>query len=256
MRWQTKSGSKEMTSLLKRAHKLFVALLSGRFGGALLRHRVLAGSEHRHVLGPAFATIVDIGANRGQFALAARQWAPRAQVISFEPLPGPAGVFRSVFAGDQQVVLYEAAIGPQAERQAMHISARDDSSSLLPISGLQSKIFPGTAEIATFEVRVSPLEAFVRRQEIKPPAMLKLDVQGYEYEALRGCESLLAAFDLVYCECSFVELYGGQKLAADVIEWLGTKGFRLVGVFNPAYDALGQAVQADFLFQRAGLKTA
>ena len=80
--------------------------------------------------------------------------------------------------------------------------------------------------------------------------MLKLDVQGFEYEALIGCESMLAHFDWVYCECSFVELYSGQKLAADVIDWLDSKGFELKGIYNSAYDKSGRAVQADFLFIR------
>lgn len=239
-----------LVSFAKRVPKLWFALFSRRSARALVGFRVLAGSEHRHVLDPALALIVDVGANRGQFALAARDWAPRAKVISFEPLPGPASVFRSVFAGDPQVLLHEAAIAPQSERREMHISARDDSSSLLPISALQSKIFPGTAEVSTFEVRVAPLDSFVRSDQIRAPAMLKLDVQGFEYEALCGCESLLPRFDTVYCECSFVELYAGQRLAGDVIAWLRARGFCLAGVFNAAYDADGRSIQADFLFRR------
>lgn len=235
---------------ISRIDKLYWAISSKRLSAALFKHRVLAGAEHRFVLDPAFQTIVDIGANRGQFALAARQWAPDARVISFEPLSGPARIFRSVFAEDAKVVLHEAAIGPQPQRCRMHVSARDDSSSLLPICGLQSEIFPGTAEVSTTEVHVEPLDAFVKPGEIRGPAMLKLDVQGYEYEALCGCKSLLRRFDFVYCECSYVELYSGQKLAAEIIAWLADRGFLLKGMFNPAYYATGQAVQADFLFAR------
>lgn len=218
---------------------------------ALVQQSVAAGVEHEPILRQAdFRMIVDIGANRGQFALAARQWAPRARVISFEPLPGPALVFSSVFAGDDRVVLHESAIGPLPERREMHISARDDSSSLLPISRLQSQIFPGTAEISTIEVSVAPLEAFMRPDDVRAPAMLKLDVQGFEYEALSGCASLLSLFDFIYCECSFMELYSGQKPAGEVIEWLSDRSFALRGVFNPAYDRRGDAIQADFLFVR------
>ena len=75
-------------------------------------------------------------------------------------------------------------------------------------------------------------------------------MQGFEWEALRECESLLSKFEWVYCECSFVELYLGQKLAADVIDWLANRGFRLKGMYNPSYDRYGQAIQADFLFWR------
>ena len=195
-------------------------------------------------------TVVDIGANRGQFALAARHNCPNANIISFEPLPGPAAVFRRVFANDSAVVLNQTAIGSEEDQCSMHVSARDDSSSLLPISSLQEEIFPGTGEVEKVDVRVAPLNAFVSEDEIVGPAMLKLDVQGFELEALRGCESLLSRFDWVYCECSFVELYSGQKLAADVIDWLSGKGFQIKGIHNPVFDREGRAVQADFLFRR------
>jgi FkbM family methyltransferase len=235
---------------LNRIDKMIQAAQSTRLTQALWRYRVLAGAEHRHVLSCNLETVVDIGANRGQFSLAVRQWAPQARVISFEPLPGPASVFLKVFYGDDRVLLRQAAIGPHPEQRTMHVSARDDSSSLLPIASLQEKIFPGTAECSTIEVQVAPLDDFLKEDDIEAPAMLKLDVQGFEYEALAGCESLLSRFNFVYCECSFVELYSGQKLAADVIKWLAERGLRLSGIFNPAYDAQGQSVQADFLFCR------
>lgn len=237
-------------AFLNRLDKLSQTMLSKRLLQALFRHRVLAGAEHRNVLSRDLGSVVDIGANRGQFALAARQWAPKARVISFEPLSGPTAVFRSVFAGDDQMVLHQAAIGPRPEQRTMHVSGRDDSSSLLPISSVQTAMFPGTGEIATTEVRVGPLEEFVTADDLQMPAMLKLDVQGFEFDALRGCESLLERFDWVYCECSFVELYSGQKLAWEVIDWLSARDFCLIGMFNPAYDHRGQAVQADFLFGR------
>jgi FkbM family methyltransferase len=235
-----------------RMEKFMQVVRSVRLMQVLLRHHVLAGAEHRNVLLRDLATVVDIGANRGQFALAARQWAPKARVISFEPLLAPAEIFSRVFSEDNQVVLYQSAIGPESIKQKMHVSARDDSSSLLPISSIQTAIFPGTEEIGSTEVHVGPLEEFVTADDLPTPAMLKLDVQGFELEALRGCESLLNYFEWVYCECSFVELYSGQKLAWEVIEWLFARDFCLMGMFNPAYDDCGQAVQADFLFRRVG----
>ena len=235
---------------LTRFDKLGKVIKSVRLAQALFRYRVLAGAEHRHVLSRDLSTVIDIGANRGQFALAVRQWAPHARVISFEPLPVPAKLFRKVFSGDGAVSLHEAAIGPIAETRTMHVSARDDSSSLLPITSLQSSMFPGTAEAGTIKVRVAPLDEFLEVAELKKPAMLKLDVQGFEYEALLGCESLLQNFNSIYCECSFMELYSGQKLAAEVIAWLAGRGFDLRGVYNSSYDLHGKFVQADLLFER------
>lgn len=197
-------------------------------------------------------TFIDIGANRGQFALAVRHYFPDAILVSFEPLPGPASVFQTLFAKDSRTVLHNVAIGPRREHATMHVSGHDDSSSLLPISPLQNELFTGTAEVTTTVVKVAPLDTFLTEDDILPPAMLKLDVQGFELDALAGCESLLTRFDWVYCECSFLELYSGQKLAGEVVNWLARRGYELAGIFSPQCDSEGMIVQADFLFRRTG----
>ena len=194
------------------------------------------------------AMIADIGANRGQFALATRHCHPDAMIHSFEPLPGPAATFRRVFAKDSRVHLHESAIGPVAGEATIHVSARDDSSSLLPIGTEQDRLFPGTAESRIETIRVGRLHDFIAAEEIVPSALLKLDVQGFELSALQGCEDLLQHFAWVYVECSFIELYEGQALADEVIDYLSEHEFRLVGVYNMDYDKKGIAIQADFLF--------
>ncbi|MCG2634294.1 MAG: FkbM family methyltransferase, partial [Gammaproteobacteria bacterium] len=175
---------------------------------------------------------------------------PQAHIVSFEPLAGPAALWRAVFAGDARAQLIEAAVGPEPGEAEIHLSARDDSSSLLPITARQNALFPGTAEAGTARIRVARLADHVPAEVIEPPALLKLDVQGFELQALAGCEDLLERFDWVYVECSFVELYAGQAFADAVIAWLGERGFVLQGVYNMAYDGEGRAVQADFLFGR------
>jgi len=192
--------------------------------------------------------VVDIGANRGQFSLAVREWAPLARVVAFEPLKDAAGRFHKIFRGDPQVILHQVAIGAAAGEATIHVSAADDSSSLLPIALAQQRLFPGTGEVSTEIVRVARLADFVSVTEIVAPAMLKLDVQGFELEALCGCENLLECFAYVYVECSFVELYTGQALAHEIIDWLRGRGFSLSGIYNMTYDSEGNAVQGDFLF--------
>ncbi len=217
-----------------------------------LREGVAPGLEHVPMLQRLQpALVVDIGANRGQFTLATRQACPAARVLAFEPLPQPAKVFRKLFADDDKVRLFSVAVGSEPGEATIHVSARDDSSSLLPITVTQNALFPGTAEASTQIVQVVRLEACLDSVELCGPALLKLDVQGFELTALQGCESLLDGFSWVYTECSFVELYEGQALADEVIAWLRERGLSLCGVFNMAYDKWGKAIQADFLFERA-----
>lgn len=241
-------------SLYRKCKKALQTLLScdKRWARALWLS-VAPSLEHLSVLKLiSVEFIVDIGANRGQFALAARHCFPEAVIQSFEPLPMPASVFRHVFAGDENVQLHESAIGPQLGRHLIHISASDDSSSLLAIGPEQSRLYPGTAEIGTSSVQVARLSDVLTLSDLRESALLKLDVQGFELSVLEACTEMLEKFSWIYCECSFLELYKGQALAHEVIAWLEKRQFVLNGIYNISYTKEGRSAQADFLFVKTG----
>jgi len=192
--------------------------------------------------------IVDIGANKGQFALLCRYLYPSSRIISFEPLPGPGKVYEKIFSDDRLVKLHQMAIGPDSSKANFHVSNRADSSSLLQISEMQSVTFKGTHEVSTCMVNVEKLSNVISPYQIASKSLLKLDVQGYEYEALIGCKDNIKLFKWIYCECSFVELYVGQKLAYEVIDLLSESGFRIFSVSNLQHNKSGIPIQADFLF--------
>jgi FkbM family methyltransferase len=210
-----------------------------------------AAVEHEHVIRNLdIASAVDIGANRGQFSLLLSGLLPSVRIYAFEPLSRPASAFRRLFGTSSRVTLYQEAIGAAEMTTGMYVSRHDDSSSLLPSSALQHEIFPGTESVAEEQVHVVPLDQRLGPQDLLEPALLKLDVQGYELAALRGCESLLNRFAHVYVEISFRELYLGQPLAGEVIEFLNRRGFDPTGIYNVVSDSRGLAVQADCMFER------
>ena len=92
-------------------------------------------------------------------------------------------------------------------------------------------------QAGTASIRVTRLSDALPAGEIAAPALLKLDVQGFELPALEGCEGVLDRFDWVYVECSFMELYAGQVFADAVIAWLRERELRLAGVYNMSYDS-------------------
>ena len=210
-----------------------------------------AGVEHRSVLENlgGCCHVVDVGANRGQFALISRSCFADARIDSFEPLQEPSTIYERVFENDNLTVLHRCAIGPDIEEAVIHVSSRDDSSSLLPIAEGQVKLFPETVEKETRKIHVAPLGSMLVESDIASPALLKMDVQGYELSALKGCSSLLHKFKYIYVECSFIELYLGQSFADEIIRFLFEYNFRLDGVYNMQYDKSGKAIQADFLFE-------
>jgi hypothetical protein len=147
--------------------------------------------------------------------------------------------------------VHAVALGARPGIAHLQVSAADDSSSLLPIGRRQVAEFPGTGYERSLEVSVATLADFLT-DRLPGPRLLKIDVQGFELEVLRGAGESLALVDQVFVECSFVELYDGQPLADEVICFLKARGLRLVGVHGLATSADGSPLQADFLFARDG----
>ena len=231
-----------------RLMKLIQILWDPFFVSALMKGTA-AGTEHRKVLERLdFEFIVDVGANRGQFALISSKIFPKAKIHSFEPLEEPAQIFKRIFGSDPNVILHTCAIGRKKTTATIHITRDDDSSSLLPITKTQSSMFPGATEKETRQVTVLPLSQALGTTLIPPASLLKIDVQGFELDVLQGSEDILDKFSHLYIECSFIELYAGQALAHQIIAWLEQRDFVLSDVRNLYYEKNGKAVQGDFLF--------
>jgi len=214
-----------------------------------LRDGVFPSLEHASVrFGAQFATVLDVGASRGQFALFALSRFPGAKLICFEPLPEARAIAHKVLEG-RDIELHGVALGSSPGETALHVSARDDSSSLLPIGSQQIAAFPGTQESHEIVVSVDVLETYLAK-DIARPCLLKIDVQGYELDVLRGAGLGLSCVDEIFVEVSFVELYTGQALADDVIRYLAEHGFRLTDIHDVVRAADGMALQADMLFGR------
>lgn len=217
-----------------------------------LRYRVAPTYEHEKLLRGLgrLETIIDVGANSGQFTLLSRLVHPSAKIIAFEPMVDAAERFEKIFSGDSRVTLHRVALGAECADSEIHLSAKRDSSSLMP-QAAQADYFPQTKEIGTEKIQVAPLSTCVTENDLVGPVLMKIDVQGFEGDVLRGSADLLKQIDWVYCEASFVELYQDQPLAGDIIAFLATNNFALASVVVDDFMVFdGRAVQADFLFQR------
>jgi len=236
-----------------RLRKLLFGLSSARLRRAL-RHGVGAAIEHRAALFRLRPDLVlDLGANRGQFALIARVLWPEAEIRSFEPLPEPAARARAIMEGDDRIRIVVAAIGADRSTKALNVTRADDSSSLLPLGDRHRALYR-SAVSRRVEVPVAPLTDFLAPGDLDGDVLLKIDTQGFELEILKGCAAILDRIRHIYVELSFLELYVGQPLASEAIAHLDRAGFELVGVHNVATDGAGQPVQADMLFRnRRGL---
>lgn len=240
-----------MTATLRRARKLFAVLRHREYRRAM-RVGVAASVEHEAIpLRKDFATVIDVGANRGQFAVFVRRRIPNSTLICFEPLPGArARLKRAV--GEARLQLSEFALGARDGTAEFHVASADHSSSLMPIGSRQVEAFPGTKERRTIAVEVRRLDGVLGQQTLVRPVLMKIDVQGGELGVLEGARLTLEEVDALLVEVSFIELYTGQPLADDVFDHLRGHGFASVGTWSITYGRHGECLQADFLFARPG----
>ena len=187
--------------------------------------------KHRfvHALGQhGVHTVLDVGANAGQFGQALRRAGFTGRIVSVEPLAEAHAALAARAARDPAWTVERAAVSEQAGSLVVNVSANSVSSSVLPILERSTAAAPQTGYVGTESVPATTVAELVQRHALDPAAtLLKIDVQGYELPVLRGAGATLDRFAAVRTEMSLVPLYEGQALLPEMIDFFAQRGFEL-----------------------------
>jgi FkbM family methyltransferase len=209
----------------------------------------IARGRYRWLQQRNIATVLDIGANTGQFAFLMRQVLPHAMIYSFEPLRSCFDELSAKTTGLGTFRCYPFALGSEDGEVIMHHNDFSPSSSILPMARSHREAFPHTAHATTERVTVRALDNLAPQLDLRPPILAKVDVQGYELNVLRGAERTLTLVDVLIVETSFVELYEGQPLFREVYQWLVDHRFLYAGDLEQVRSRSdGTVLQADSIF--------
>jgi len=192
--------------------------------------------------------IYDIGANVGTWSLLAKALIPNARIEAFEPLPKHQAEFLRNFTGSTDVTLHPIAVGSNNATETFHVTDFSDASSLLQPNEA-SRLHFGVCEAEQFPLPVFRLDDYRPQKELAWPDLIKLDIQGFELEALRGAPQCLASAKAVIAEVSFIEYYEGQCLFHDLVAHLARFGL-FVGAFGINTPTGKLVKQTDVLFMR------
>jgi hypothetical protein len=100
-------------------------------------------------------------------------------------------------------------------------------------------------------VEIVTLDSIVDQHSIKAPDLLKLDVQGFEMEVLKGAVKCLQGTRYILTETSFAPLYKDEPLFLDYVRFLAPYGFVFRGPAGFLTDPrTGVYLQMDALFER------
>lgn len=205
--------------IIRKMGKALQSLQDPMFRRALF-HGVSPSHEHREMLANLgqLRTIVDVGANVGQFALLALRVQPDAFIHSFEPLNDAAQKFQKVITGNQRVKLHRCALEGEESILPIHVTSNAVSSSMLS-PNLREEFFPGTHEVNTEEVPVRPLQMSLPSEEINSPALLKIDIQGFEVRILKESRDVHRLVECCLESVSFLFLprVGDVRLKVSIV---------------------------------------
>ncbi|MBI2619511.1 MAG: FkbM family methyltransferase [Ignavibacteriales bacterium] len=211
--------------------------------------RQIARGNYRWLQERGIATVLDVGANTGQFAAKIRQILPQAMIYSFEPLESCFKELVAVSTRLQPMRCFNCALGSESSLLTMQRNEYTPSSSILPITPRTVDAFPSTAKSVEEQVTVRALDELIGELSLKKEILMKVDVQGYELNVLRGAERSLPQIAMIIVETSFVELYKNQPLFHDVYKFLTGREFSYAGNFDQLLSPVNGAVlQSDAIF--------
>ncbi len=191
-------------------------------------------------------TIFDVGANVGSMALAYRKRFPDAKVYSFEPVNETFSQLKKATKNDLDIHCYNMALAAENGSAVINIGSK---------SGQNSLVIRQQGETTSQEVKLITIDDFINKeQEIERIDILKIDVEAFECDVLKGAEKTLESGRIlyIYIETTFREEDTHHTQFSQIQEILKKYKFNLMGLYDVLpYWAGGNAIPfCNALFKR------
>ena len=205
-----------------------------RRGEGLPRPSVFDRLDHMAAAGFRPSTVVDVGAAFGTWTADCRATFPNARYILVEPNP----VYHEALAKE---TLIAAAAGSVNERRSL----------LLPFGSHRRLLpCPRIHREGTSTTRSTLTSSRLDDVITEPVDLLKLDVQGFEIEAMNGAPRILSDCEVLVAECSLYPFQRDIPLIHDVVAYVVDKGFRVYDYGGEFRWSSKTLAQMDLVFVR------
>ena len=188
-------------------------------------------------------TAVDVGAYEGTWTRMFKAIFPSSRILMVEAQEAKQRQLHEVaeqLAGDAEVAI--ALLGPEDGRQVRFVEMGTGSSVFEENSPYDRQYVEKT--LVSLDAVIDAHPRFNRVD------FLKLDVQGYELEVLRGASRVLSTSEFVLAEASLIQTNSDCPLIFEVMSFLAANGFRLLDFCSQIRRRDGALWQTDLLFVR------
>lgn len=178
-------------------------------------------------------TIVDVGANEGQFALKLiGKNNYKGKIISFEPVSSSFGVLSKNSQRSSNWAVVKSAVGDTEGTVPINISQNSVSSSLRKVNAHTVEAEAGTAIVNTEMVPINTLDNLLKAHQWQNDLWLKIDVQGFEREVLKGASETLKQAKVIQIELAVIPSYEQSPYLEEIITQLRAAGFTLYSIMS------------------------
>jgi FkbM family methyltransferase len=185
---------------------------------------------------------IDVGAYSGEWTRSFKKIFPDARVLMIEPQEQLQSQLDQTVAQLQGVSCRQVLLGA-SEQDQVNFYQRETASSILPETD--------KTEEPSIQLSLTTLDAVSVDAAFAKTDFIKLDVQGFELEVLKGGERTLANVEALLMEVNLIEIYKGAPLFAEVVGFMAQRGFQIYDVCSFFRRPLDEALwQMDVIFVR------
>lgn len=203
------------------------------------------GREPKHIF--------DCGANVGFVTKMFTKCFPSALVHAFEPNPLVFNQLNEYHKNNTRVIANNKGVGRVSGELVFNINKNSGTSSFLSPNDYNIKNH-AKADIQKKTVEVVCLNDYMQKHNIEVLDILKLDIEGFELEALKGIPDLPNKVNVVYTEVNLIPTYDDQPLIEDIITYLRGQGFSILNFYGINENKYHQAIITNLMFISTAFK--
>ena len=171
--------------------------------------------------------LCDIGAHKGYWSFVMHQLNPGLEnVVMFEPQARLISNLEDRQLNGVKKRIFQCALGEH--EQELMLKGGTASASLFDTAENQHHYFPGSINQETEQVKVRVLDDVYKSEGLEYPDLIKMDVQGYELNVLKGGRSVLANARYLVIELGLREFYKGQPPLSELWRFLEEAQYEMV----------------------------
>jgi FkbM family methyltransferase len=208
------------------------------YGHDLNEFSVAARKNHSPVLSNAirrvlnkenFSVMWDIGANIGAISLPLLLIYPKLNIVMFEPSPEVAGRLIANFRNNPLInkrgQIFNLALSNVDGLSEFYVSDEIENSGLAGLGGsLNRSIYP--VKLQSYRG-----DTLIKAGNVRPPQLIKVDVEGFEYEVFSGLENTLRVYKPIiifeHALYRITERNHDKRLVVDLLQSFGYKIYRI-----------------------------